>query len=153
MLRCMICHTLIRDGEETRECPECRETFHEACWTDLGGCASYGCGQATVAEKGPPARRLRTTWGDTKKCPSCGRSLIVQRECPEGCGDDCIVLTLPGDNKIFVCARLGCPAHHLHIAEMPESIIAQVDDINLSHEGVRDVNYFSPPDDDTFRGI
>jgi hypothetical protein len=86
-------------------------------------------------------------------CPSCGRSLMVRRECPEGCGDECIVLTLPGDNKIFVCARLGCPWHHLHIADMPESIIAQVDDINLSHEGIRDVTYFSPPDDDTFRGI
>jgi hypothetical protein len=86
-------------------------------------------------------------------CPSCSRSLIVQRECPEGCCDQCIVLALPSENKIFVCARLGCPGHHLHIAQMPESIIAQVDDINFSHEGIRDTNYFSAPTDDIFRGI
>jgi hypothetical protein len=86
-------------------------------------------------------------------CPSCSRSLIVQRECPEGCCDRCIVLALPGENKIFVCAQLGCPGHHLHIAQMPESIIAQVDDINFSHEGIRDTNYFSAPSDDIFRGI
>jgi hypothetical protein len=36
---------------------------------------------------------------------------------------------------------------------MPESIIAQVDDINFSHEGIRDTNYFSAPTDDIFRGI
>lgn len=86
-------------------------------------------------------------------CPSCGHSMIVKRECPEGCCDECIVLALPGDNKIFVCARLGCPGHHLHIAEMPESIIAQVDDINFSGEGSQDANYFSAPTDDMFRGI
>jgi hypothetical protein len=86
-------------------------------------------------------------------CPSCGRSLIVQRGCPESCCDECIVLALPGDNKIFVCARLGCPGHHLHITEMPESIIAQVDDINFSHEGIRDANYFSGQIDDIFQGI
>ena len=86
-------------------------------------------------------------------CPSCGQSMIVKRECPEGCCDQCIVLTLPGDNKIFVCARLGCPGHHLHIGEMPESVIAQVDDINFSHEGIPDANYFSGQTDDIFRGI
>ena len=86
-------------------------------------------------------------------CPSCGRSLIVTRECPEGCCDQCIVLALPGENKIFVCARLGCPGHHLHITEMPESIIAQVDDINFSREIIRDANYFSAQVDDIFRGI
>jgi hypothetical protein len=86
-------------------------------------------------------------------CPSCGCSLIAKRECPEGCCDQCIVLSLPGGNKIFVCARLGCPGHHLHIAEMPESVIAQVDDINFSKQDVRDANYFSAPSDDIFRGI
>jgi hypothetical protein len=86
-------------------------------------------------------------------CPSCGRSLIVEQECPEGCCGECIVLALPGDNRISVCARLGCPGHHLHIAEMPESIVAQLDDINLSHEAIRDANYFSAPTDDIFRGI
>ena len=86
-------------------------------------------------------------------CPSCGRSLIVQRECPEDCCDQCIVLTLPGDNKIFVCARLGCPGHHLYIAEMPETIIAQVDDINFPHQGIREASYFGSEDDDLFQGI
>ena len=72
---------------------------------------------------------------------------------PEGCCGECIVLALPGDNRIFVCARLGCPGHQLHIVEMPESIVAQVDDINFSPEGIPDANYFSGQTDDIFRGI
>ena len=86
-------------------------------------------------------------------CPSCGISLITKRECPEGCCGECIVLTLPGDNKIFVCARLGCPGHHLHIADIPESIIAQVDDIHFSQQGLQDANYFGEQNDDIFQGI
>lgn len=87
-------------------------------------------------------------------CPSCGGSLIVRRECPEGCCDESIVLALPGDNRIFVCARLGCPGHHLHIADIPEAIIAQVDDINFSKQGIQDENYFFNTQlDDVFRGI
>lgn len=74
MERCAICHTLIREGEETESCPECRSSFHAGCWTDLGGCATYACARAAPAEK-PPVPRGDGGWGDTKECPACSNDL------------------------------------------------------------------------------
>jgi hypothetical protein len=72
--RCTICHTLIRETDETMECEVCRSTYHAQCWTDLGGCATYGCEKAPVAEK-PPTDAAGVGWGDSKACPACGREL------------------------------------------------------------------------------
>jgi hypothetical protein len=74
MERCSICHTLIRPGEETETCPECRSSYHAACWEELGGCATYGCGEAAPAEKAPVPHG-ETGWGDVKTCPACRREI------------------------------------------------------------------------------
>ncbi|MFQ5844003.1 MAG: RING finger protein [Planctomycetota bacterium] len=81
MARCSICHTLIRAGEAATACPECRQDYHESCWTELGGCATYGCRRTVPAEKAPAPQQLYGGWGDTKECPRCrreiGASLVV----------------------------------------------------------------------------
>ncbi len=80
-------------------------------------------------------------------CPVCKASLVVNRECPmEGCDTDKhIVLYLPGEgNRIFVCARLGCPGHYLSVRNLPQGI----------SESVSNINYFGTQvDEDLFQGI
>lgn len=78
--------------------------------------------------------------------PETGETLMVDRRCDEpGC--DCsrhIHLVLPGgDSSIDVCARFGCPGHHISLADMPEPVSE-----DLSH-----INYFGAGEDDLFQGI
>jgi hypothetical protein len=70
--RCSICHTLIQPGEETTRCRECEQDYHRSCWTEIGGCGTYGCKAAAVADKPPPPVLVGGGWGDTKQCPACG---------------------------------------------------------------------------------
>ena len=79
-------------------------------------------------------------------CPDCGTSLMVKETChAEGCGTkEHILLTLPGKkNRIFVCARLGCPGHRLDIKAVPHRLADKVSDIH----------YFGSQIDDFFGGI
>ena len=66
-------------------------------------------------------------------CPTCGCSLIVENETPcEVCGSiKSIELILPGiNNKILVCAKVGCPQHKLIAKEVSPKISEIVSDIN-----------------------
>jgi hypothetical protein len=71
MDRCSICHTLIKTGDEDTSCPECQQRYHRGCWQEIGGCATYGCRTAAVAQKPPPPTRRGSGWGDEKTCPAC----------------------------------------------------------------------------------
>ena len=53
----------------------CDQVHHRECWTDVGGCATYGCENAPKSEKTAPAEAPRSAWGDTKKCPACGEKI------------------------------------------------------------------------------
>jgi Prokaryotic RING finger family 1 len=83
MARCSICYTVLREDEPITGCPECRQDYHKTCWDEIGGCGTYGCKQAAVAQKPPPPVLVGAGWGDTKPCPSCGQhinsSLLVCR--------------------------------------------------------------------------
>jgi hypothetical protein len=76
MARCSICYTVIReDAEASTACPECHQDYHRSCWTEIGGCATYGCKQAAVAQKPAVPVVVGAGWGDTKQCPSCGQHI------------------------------------------------------------------------------
>jgi Prokaryotic RING finger family 1 len=81
--RCSICYTVLRDGEPVTGCPECRQDYHKTCWDEIGGCGTYGCKQAALAQKPPPPVLVGAGWGDTKPCPACNQqinsSLLVCR--------------------------------------------------------------------------
>ncbi len=70
-------------------------------------------------------------------CPVCGASLMERRPCDE---EDCdsldgIVLFLPGNaNKVHVCARIGCPGHHIEIIDVPHEYVEMISDINYFGE-------------------
>ncbi len=83
MARCTICHTKIDQGDPVTQCEQCKQDYHSSCWTELGGCGTYGCVKAAAAEKPPPPAVVGMGWGDTKACPSCrsdiSSSLLVCR--------------------------------------------------------------------------
>ena len=41
----------------------------------MGGCATYGCKAAAVAEKPPPPPSSARGWGDEKTCPECSSKI------------------------------------------------------------------------------
>jgi len=75
MARCSICYTVLSAGEPVTACPECKTDYHKTCWDEIGGCGSYGCKQAAVAQKPPVPVLVGAGWGDTKPCPSCTRQI------------------------------------------------------------------------------
>jgi len=75
MARCSICYTVLAPGEPVTACPECQQDYHQSCWNEIGGCGSYGCKQAAVAQKPPPPLLVGAGWGDTKQCPNCGNEI------------------------------------------------------------------------------
>ena len=72
---CPICQSPIGPGEPTLVCPACDQVHHRECWTDVGGCATYGCENAPKADKTAPVETPRSAWGETKKCPACGEKI------------------------------------------------------------------------------
>jgi hypothetical protein len=83
VVRCSICGTRVREGDDVTSCPECTQDYHRGCWDEIGGCATYGCGKAAVAEKPAVPSVVSGGWGDEKECPACestiSASLLVCR--------------------------------------------------------------------------
>jgi uncharacterized paraquat-inducible protein A len=72
---CPICQTTVQPGEPMLVCPACDQVHHRDCWTDVGGCATYGCENAPQLDKAAPVETPRSAWGETKKCPACGETI------------------------------------------------------------------------------
>ena len=81
----------------------------------------------------PPVAAGQEVYADAC-CPYCEASLIEEYACSaEGCGSKrSFQLLLPGSkNKIHICARLGCPGHHLEVTDLPYQLINSIDQINF----------------------
>jgi len=127
---CPICQSAVGPDEAVLVCPTCEQVHHRECWTDVGGCATYGCDNAPKSEKTAPAQAPLSAWGDTKKCPACGEKIkSIALRC-RYCGTDfdtvdpLTIKDLRGQAKkeerlqatrtlvivLFVLSILGCPA-------------------------------------------
>ncbi len=73
---CPICQTAIAADEFAVTCPVCDQVHHRECWSEVGGCGTYGCTEAPVIDKSQAsAAEPLTAWGDTKTCPMCGEKI------------------------------------------------------------------------------
>ncbi len=79
-------------------------------------------------------------------CPYCDVAMTEKHACAQkGCGSvKSVLLMLPGgQNKIHVCARLGCPGHELEIKDMSRQTV----------HSVNVINYFGAGSEEPFNGI
>lgn len=73
---CPICQTSISQGDACVCCPGCQQIHHQECWTEIGGCGTYGCKSAPAVDKSEQSSQAPlSAWGDTKKCPACGETI------------------------------------------------------------------------------
>jgi predicted RNA-binding Zn-ribbon protein involved in translation (DUF1610 family) len=73
---CQICQTGIGPDEPCVTCPQCGQVHHRECWSEIGGCGTYGCAQAPAHDKSGLAQQpITAAWGDTKRCPACGEEI------------------------------------------------------------------------------
>ena len=73
---CPICQTTFAEAEQCVTCPGCQQTHHQECWTEIGGCGTYGCNHAPAIDKSEQSVQAPlSAWGDTKKCPACGETI------------------------------------------------------------------------------
>jgi hypothetical protein len=75
MARCSICYTVLKESEPVTSCPDCRQDYHQTCWNEIGGCGTYGCQKAAVAQKPPVPVVVGQGWGDSKECPHCAKQI------------------------------------------------------------------------------
>ena len=73
---CQICQTSIGADETYVACPKCEQFYHSECWSEIGGCGTYGCEQAPEIDKSETsAQAPLAAWGDTKRCPVCAEEI------------------------------------------------------------------------------
>jgi len=79
-VHCPTCQCEVTGSEPLVICPDCQQTHHVDCWSEIGGCATYGCRQAPSLPKAPDPSTSRSGssaggWGDVKRCPNCGEQI------------------------------------------------------------------------------
>ena len=70
--------------------------------------------------------------------PGTDTSLLTDWKCNiEGCDSDkAIAFYLPGKkNYIHVCAKMGCPGHHIELTDLPKKVSDAASQINFFGEG------------------
>jgi hypothetical protein len=96
---CGLCNCVIALGAEVRNCEHCQASYHQACWTNHGGCATIECPGAPLPslqapasadsgpipfqeeESGPPAQAPAPA--ALVACRACGESFdATAAQCP-----------------------------------------------------------------------
>jgi hypothetical protein len=52
--KCPFCFWVINEDDHRRGCQDCPAVLHAECWTENGGCTTFGC-PAWAASQGVPA--------------------------------------------------------------------------------------------------
>ena len=96
---CPVCCTEIQPDDEKIVCPDCKMPYHEDCWNDNNGCATYGCHSAGCLDPPPfkvnvPADNDSTihtvcsTPTSGGICPKCHARLVAGNTFCRSCGNE-----------------------------------------------------------------
>lgn len=80
--------------------------------------------------------------------PGTGESLMTMYQCDvDGCNSErAIELRLPGgENRVLVCARMGCPGHRIELADLAKPVADSISGINFFGAGSLDDDWFENP--------
>lgn len=66
---CPICCSTIEANDKSIVCPDCNTAYHDECWQENHGCATYGCKSA------PQADNIKNQYKQSKVCPVCQASV------------------------------------------------------------------------------
>ncbi|MDR2172008.1 MAG: DUF805 domain-containing protein [Planctomycetaceae bacterium] len=72
---CPVCTTAIEKGDVIKICPSCKTAFHEECWKENKGCATYGCPQVKVLD---PPMKINVTNTSTPYANSSQAEILQQ---------------------------------------------------------------------------
>ena len=76
--RCAICQSALAAGDPCVRCSACDAPYHDDCWSENGGCATYGCELMPETVKEPDPAIPQAHWGqEFMPCPSCGKDVRV----------------------------------------------------------------------------
>ena len=79
---CPICCSEIYSHEERKQCPNCNVYYHQECWEENQGCATYGC--PSSPEKS--VQNETTNSVEWKPCPWCHTLLPIKTVICSTCG-------------------------------------------------------------------
>lgn len=97
---CPVCCTRLSESDGTVVCPDCKMVYHQDCWADNNGCATYGCPSSGCLAPPPLAihqdeaevtstqSALTANSDSTIKCPYCGTGLADGNQICWNCGKD-----------------------------------------------------------------
>lgn len=69
---CSYCHYPIKPSQDVHECPACKIIHHAECWTENGGCTTYGCGTQPTTAAPAPVVAPAPSASDVCKMVICG---------------------------------------------------------------------------------
>ena len=110
---CPICRDKIKLGEDVRNCLACAVPHHLACWTQNGGCSTYGCRLAPDAKShglrqeqpsAPEAKEVEAQEGQRRKDTEAEetRALPAEPQRATGADNSIRAIGLLGSFLLFV---------------------------------------------------
>ena len=80
---CPICCSEIYSNEERKQCPDCNVYYHQECWDENQGCATYGCPSSPTGKSVQNDTTQNVEW---KPCPWCHTLLPINTVICSTCG-------------------------------------------------------------------
>lgn len=101
---CPVCSTEIADGEITITCPDCQMVYHEECWKENNGCATYGCKSAGCLNPPPLKVDIPESEHTPNSQPGNGTNNLIDDSNGIAC-PHCHASITPGATVCWSCGK------------------------------------------------
>jgi len=105
---CSICGSDVCENEETVICPDCSTVYHESCWQENLGCATYGCKQVGAMDAKQHRARAQPQGARRKALPR--RKQQTRRRINDGTPWEVVLLAAAFVAMIFGLVAFGAPS-------------------------------------------